>query len=304
MSDYKTQDNQTDYIAPLGLVRLVLNWLGAIASIALVVGLVTWVFQLGTRNPNEIPIIRAMKGPARVQPNNPGGVQARHQGLAVNAVQSDGTAQKPAQTVILAPRQKPLSPEDAPQSELAKISPVLRPKLTQITSAQIPPRPAVESAIVKAVKAPPPPTVQDPSLITESIVTEQQSRVIASSKYAPLKSLVPHLRPGNLIASIQTATEVAARPTQEPATSVPLGTRLVQFGAYDKIAVAKSEWSKLIRKHGDLLAGKTRLIQAATSGGRKFYRLRARGFGSAEESRNLCSALLARGTACIPVVAR
>jgi hypothetical protein len=119
-----------------------------------------------------------------------------------------------------------------------------------------------------------------------------------------LKSLIPHLRPGNLIASIQAATEVAARPAKAPSASVPVGTRLVQFGAYDSIDIAKSEWVQISRKHGDLLAGKTELIQAASSGGRKFYRLRASGFGSAEESRNLCSALLARGTACIPVVAR
>ncbi len=295
MSNYEKQYTQTDYIAPLGLMRLGLNWLGAIVSITLVVGLVTWVFQLGTRNPNQIPIIRAMKGPARVQPDNPGGVKANHQGLAVNAVQSDGAAQKPAETVVLAPKPKPLNAEDAAQSALAKTQPVLRPK---------PAQPAVEAAIVKAVKATTTATLQDPSLATESIETDQQSRVISASKYAPLQSLVPHLRPEDLVASIQSATEVAAREAAAPAATVPVGTRLVQFGAYDSIAVAKSEWGKLTKKHSDLLAGKNRLIQSASSGGRIFYRLRAIGFGSAEESRNLCSALLARGTACIPVVAR
>ncbi len=90
MSEYDEQYNNANYVAPLGLARGILNWAGAIASIALVVGLVYWVFQLGTRNPNEIPIIRAMEGPARTQPDNPGGIQANHQGLAVNAVQSEG----------------------------------------------------------------------------------------------------------------------------------------------------------------------------------------------------------------------
>ena len=61
---------------------------------------------------------------------------------------------------------------------------------------------------------------------------------------------------------------------------------------------------KLLEKHGDLLEGKDRLVIEAESGGRKFYRLRAAGFNSLDESRALCSALLARGTPCIPVTAR
>ena len=80
MSEYEEQNNQANPIAPLGVARLAMNWIGAIASVALVIGLVYWVFNLGTRDPNDIPIIRAMEGPARTQPENPGGTQANHQG--------------------------------------------------------------------------------------------------------------------------------------------------------------------------------------------------------------------------------
>jgi sporulation related protein len=301
MSDYEEQYNQADYVAPLGVARLALNWLGAVASVALVIGLVYWVFQLGTRNPNEIPIIRAMEGPARTQPDSPGGTQADFQGLAVNSIQSEGTAEKPAETVTLAPAQQPLNPEDLAQSELARIEPVLRPAKPVKTIAQ----PDVEDAIVAAVKADITPTIQDPSLATESIVVQQQSIVISSSKYAPLKSVIPRERPNGLSKPIEGATDVAARPAANAQNAtVPIGTRLVQFGAYDSEAIAVKEWDKLTGKHGDLLAGKKRLVQAAISGGRKFYRLRAIGFDTVEDSRNLCAALLARGTPCIPVSAR
>jgi hypothetical protein len=302
MSGNEEKYNDADYVAPLGLARLALSWIGAIASITLIVGLTYWVFQLGTRNPNEIPIILAMEGPARSQPENPGGTQANHQGLAVNAVQSDGTAEKTAETVVLAPQQPALTAEDLAQDMLAKMQPVLRPatvKPEPKTSSQQ----DLEEAIITAVAEAPKPTVQDPTLETESIVIETQSIVISSSKNAPLNSPIPIRRPSDLIIRIKSATAVSSQPNAGT-TSVPVGTRLVQLGAYDSAEIAKKEWGNLIRKHGDLLEGKQQLVQVAASGGRKFYRLRAIGFETAEDSQNLCAALLARGTACIPVTAR
>lgn len=302
MSEYEEQYNEADYVAPLGLVRLAISWMGAIASIALVVGLVYWVFQLGTRNPNEIPIIRAMVGPARIQPENPGGSQANHQGLAVNAVQSDGTAEKSADTVVLAPQQPALTVEDLAQETLEQVQPVLRPTALS-KKPKTTPQENVEEAIIASVKEEPEPTVQDPSLKTESIVIKTEGVVISSSKFAPLQSPVPRSRPDDLSSRVKSATAVASQ-AETDITSVPVGTRLVQLGAYDSTEIATKEWDTLIGKHGDLLAGKQRLIQVATSGGRKFYRLRAIGFETAEDSRNLCSALLARGAPCIPVTAR
>ena len=117
---------------------------------------------------------------------------------------------------------------------------------------------------------------------------------------------MPQSRPSNLSSRIQAAAKVKDAEVTEPenVSSVPVGTRLVQLGAYDSETIAAIEWDALIGKHGDLLTGKKRLIQSAESGGRTFFRLRAMGFDGVEDSRNLCSALLARGTPCIPVSAR
>ena len=299
MSEYEEQNNHANRIAPLGAARLAINWIGAIASVALVIGLVYWVFNLGTRDPNDIPIIRAMEGPARTQPENPGGTQANHQGLAVNSVQSEGSTEKPAETVVLAPEQQSLTSEDLAQSELAAAKPELRPEPTPEAE------PIPESTDVAKIEKPTL-TIQDPSLIVESIVVENESTVISSSEYAPLQSPVPQSRPSNLSARIEAAAQVKEPEVTDPenVSSVPVGTRLVQLGAYDSETIAAIEWDKLIGKHGDLLTGKKRLIQSAESGGRTFFRLRAMGFDGVEDSRNLCSALLARGTPCIPVSAR
>jgi hypothetical protein len=43
------------------------------------------------------------------------------------------------------------------------------------------------------------------------------------------------------------------------------------------------------------------VIEAAQSGGRTFYRLRAHGFATDEDARRFCAALKAEETDCIPV---
>lgn len=300
MSEYNEQYNSADYVAPIGVARTAVNWLGAIASIALVVGLIYWVFQLGTRNPNEIPIIRAMEGPARSQPDNPGGTQVSHQGLAVNAVQSNGIAQTPAQTVTLAPASQDLTQEDVSQNQLKIIKPVLRTETNSIVDN------AESDKQIASLN--PSTTTQDQSLMVEDIViVEPEKQVVVSSPYAPIKSSIPVRRPGNFDARIKETTAITANPPKDVAITtenIPVGTRLVQLGAYDSQSIALKEWEKISAKHQDLLSDKKRVVQSAESGGRVFYRLRALGFNSVEDSRNLCSALLARGTPCIPVAAR
>lgn len=298
MADYQEQYNAADFVTPISLVRLAVSWIGAIASVALVIGLVYWVFQLGIRDPNKIPIIHAMEGPARTQPENPGGEQANHQGLAVNSVQSEGTAEKPAETVVLAPRQQSLAAEDLAQDALAKIQPVIRPINASVNSLTVTTS-SIEDAIIADIKTEQTPTIQDPSLETKNVETTEQSTVIPSSKYAPLQSIIPRQRPGDLSDRIEAATTIVSQ-TDTTLQSVPIGTRLVQLGAYDSEKSAVKEWDKLIGKHSDLLNGKARLVHVAESGGRKFYHLHAMGFETAEDSRDLCSALMVRGTQCIP----
>jgi hypothetical protein len=68
--------------------------------------------------------------------------------------------------------------------------------------------------------------------------------------------------------------------------------------------VAAAQWAVLQGRFGAAMDGKTRVIQAATSGGKTFYRLRAQGFGDLSDARRFCAALVAEGADCIPVVVR
>ena len=87
--DYESVAVGDAVLIPSGVRRLA----GAAVFLALVAGLGLWSYRLGTRDAAEVPVIRAMEGPARVEPDDPGGIRAAHQGLEVN----DVLAGKPAQ---------------------------------------------------------------------------------------------------------------------------------------------------------------------------------------------------------------
>ncbi|MEM9844839.1 MAG: SPOR domain-containing protein, partial [Pseudomonadota bacterium] len=85
-------------------------------------------------------------------------------------------------------------------------------------------------------------------------------------------------------------------------TEVPAGTRLVQLGAFGSVDLAREGWAEAEAKYGDVFGDKQRVIQAASSGGREFYRLRVMGFNDLPDARRFCAMIVADGTNCIPVI--
>ena len=94
--------------------------IGAGVSLALLIGVSVWGYQLITRDISGVPVVRAAEGPMRVQPDSPGGTVADHQGLSVNEIAAVGTASQPADRLILAP-----APLDLSEDDVALASPPL-----------------------------------------------------------------------------------------------------------------------------------------------------------------------------------
>ncbi len=88
------------------------NIAAAACSVGLVVGMAVWGYQLAMRDVNGIPVMRALADPMRTAPVDPGGNEALHQGLSVNAVAAFGTAAPLPDQVILAPNAVELIDED------------------------------------------------------------------------------------------------------------------------------------------------------------------------------------------------
>lgn len=292
---------------PGGVSRLV-NLAGAVCSVALIAGLSLWGYKLAVRDVTGIPVIRALEGPLRIAPDTPGGEIVLHQGLSVNAVAAAGTAMPLAESLVLAPRPVELALDDEPgvagaevaatDAETDLLSEAGLGDATRL-AVQIPQdqQEAVAMALAEALAD----GVEPLMPLVDPSGTEVVQLASLDAASATARSPRPLRRPqdqGNADAAPVSA--VAASVEIDPAT-IAVGARLAQLGAFDDVDTAKAEWIQLQARFAELLASKSMVVQAAQSGGRTFYRLRAHGFADEDEARRFCAALLAENAACIPV---
>lgn len=268
----------------------------------------------------------------RIQPDDPGGVAAAHQGLAVNSVAAEGQAEGPAPQVALAPAPVVLEDEDLPAHSDAEVSAVsmaeagetvpdeLADPITPVAAVPTADEGAVEIAaalaMADAVAADAAPLTGEASDL--ELTPEAEARIAAAIIPASVPGVVrsprPAQRPDDIVAraaaspiELAVASAAAAAPASVrdiDASQIAAGTRLVQLGAFDSEAVARSEWDKVALRFPEMLEGKNRVIEMAQSGGKTFYRLRAMGFEDLSDARRFCAALMAGQAACIPVVTR
>ncbi len=341
MADFNATSDMAEYDPhavpkPSRLARLA-GVTGAMMSLSLVVGIGVWGYKLVARDVNGVPVVRAIEGPMREQPQHPGGRPAAHQGFAVNTVAAQGTAADPADRLMLAPKPVDLTDEDVPMKDLPPANSAAmmdmaaadqeeRAQTVDAVVAQVvsdepseeTPAPAatlaaaevslpqVEPAVARELTVAPAPSkpetaVPEPESAAASAVPEP---AVLTGPGLP-RSLRPQLRPTQAVLRTATPDPVPAVAKEEPVEAdpdtLPKGTRLAQLGAYESAEVARSEWTRLNGEFGAYLQDKTRIVQKASSGGRTFYRLRAMGFDDLSDARRFCSALVAEGADCIPV---
>jgi len=284
-----------------------LKWGGALLSLMVLGLLVFWAYQLGTRDPREIPVIRAMDVPMRVQPADPGGTRMANQGLEVNDVLAGNEAQSPDEVVLAPAAETPPIEQTLSEAERLR-NLILRPE-AGTSGAGVPE--AAEDAVDTSLPTdagrlqPPEDTAEatedaataeeDPADLVASLV-EQAVAEPEPESAAPVR---PVVRPRGF-----DAAPADAAPAEAAVRDLPSGTRLVQLGAFESEAQAAGSWFRLQRAHEDLLGERDTVIQRAESNGRVFHRLRVLGFAAQEDQRAMCDALQARDVECIPVTVR
>lgn len=297
------------------------NLAGGVASLALVIGLGVWGYRLAVRDVTGVPVVQAMEGPMRVAPADPGGEIADHQGLSVNEVAEAGVAAPPPERLILAPRPVELAPEDMaglasqPMPDIATVAAPLESPL-----AADPVAAGLALAAAPPVESASPTAVAVDAALAEALGLDVSEIAASEAVDAPLPDLAaeaaepappgaltlsprPRPRPERAAAAPDLASPTPAANEIDPAT-IPIGTRLVQFGAFDSADEARAEWARLEARFADLMAGKSMVVQPAESGGRTFWRLRGHGFEDEADARRFCSAFVAQSATCIPVPQR
>lgn len=271
------------------------RWAGAILSLGLVIGIVYWAFSLGQRDAQDVPVIRAMAGAARVAPDDPAGSQAENQGLAVNEVLAQATPTVIDTETTLAPTTQTVETEDESMAVL-EVDTVNTETTEQPVTAE-PVHVDAASAMVE-IEQPVVPRVAADGM--ELPLQRPESFSTNDPLSDAIEGLLQELQPEEG----DTSLEVPDLPRPAPQFGNPLldpGAALVQLGAYNSVSDATEAWGKYQRVHGDLLGNLMRYIEPIEVGGRVLYRLRAAGLNDLDQTRALCAALEARDVDCISV---
>lgn len=283
-------------------LNMIFYWIGAVLSLSLLAGAIGWSYKLVVRDINQIPIVRAQLGPLRVAPDNPGGLTAANLGLSVTQL---AVNEKPllSDEINLAPAAEILN-EETSASLLREVD-----KLNQIDETYEIKEINAENTISLdgssgAMKG-------ETASKTESLVAQvafSQKKVeienavsLALSITSEFDPSLTSLRPKTRPRSVQQNRELIV--SKEPMSKLPIGSAIVQLGAFDSKSLAESEWRRFEKLLGSILAPKQMIIQKAESGGKIFYRLRASGFNDISDARQFCTAISDK-VACIPVVTR
>jgi len=342
MADFTAGPNGSNAGIPSGFgAGKYVNVAAAAISVALVVGVGVWGYKLLVRDVTGIPVVKAMEGEMRISPENPGGEIATHVGLSVNSVPADGGAAEPEDRLVLAPSSVNLQAEDleveptVSMAEAGEVEPTQEDVIAEAVATTLQTNdepPVVVAATTTPVDPSTPLTAEDVLALADQIAAGAAPMSdLAEGETAPIevavngvsvnpdiipdavpgvrRSIRPTQRPAGRVvpvAATATTTTAAATPVTGEVTTaaIPVGTKLVQLGAFDSADIAATEWVRFTARFPDFFDGKDQIIQQATSGGRTFFRLRAMGFEDLSDARRFCAALSAEGSDCIPVVVR
>lgn len=286
----------------------VMHGLGAVLSVALIFGASGWMWQMMQRDVAGVPVVRALEGPSRVAPENPGGRQAAHQGLSVNEL-AGAQEEMPREQIVLAPPPLDLGAEDMvrtlPSESVQEITAELEDQPIPVSLHQDSSLPVngaglgMNEPTRRAVATSLRPPARDDGQMAGAAARVASLGPVATDAIQPVAN--------DLAASVANSVAMGLSGVRDrdvdPATIGP-GTRLVQLGAYDDAAAARAAWDALASRFSPLLDDRGRVIEAAHSGGSVFYRLRAHGFSDERDARRFCAALVDQQIDCIPVLIR
>jgi|TARA_B100001559_G_scaffold238218_1_gene201193 hypothetical protein len=287
-------------------INMIFYWTGAALSLFLLAGAIGWSYQLIVRDVNQIPIVRAQLGPLRVAPDNPGGLTAANQGLSVTQL---AVNEKPllSNEIYLAPAAEILNEENLAlkvkeEYKSNKVDGAFEIKEVNAENSMnleaLPDQKEVDSRSNDVG------VLSKAAFSQKKIEIENAVSLALSITNEPDKSLSwlrPKIRPvgfyrnGNI-----TEDQIVSN---EPMPKLPIGSAVVQLGAFDSKSLAESEWQRFEKILGSILIPKKMVVQKAESGGKIFYRLRASGFSDISDARQFCTAISDK-VACIPVVTR
>ncbi|MGF1632100.1 MAG: SPOR domain-containing protein [Kiloniellaceae bacterium] len=292
-------DDTAELAAGLRGRRSLVPIVTALAAVVCFGAIVWYAYSWGTGQMagEELPVVRAEPMPERVRPEQPGGMDVPHQGIAVL---NEGTEGDNPQTVErLLPRPEiPAPPEPlAPQVPQTALS----------GSEDSLPEPIPEAPLMAdesdADVTEPPALAEEPTAESEAAqladdgisrpipkpdggVLEDDDQIAALLEQPPLETSSGTVPPPAPPAATQTA-------------AVTTGDVVLQLSSVKSEAAAAQEWNRLKAAHPGLLGRLPLALETAQVQGATYYRVQTGPFPSRSAAAEVCAQLKSRNQDCL-----
>lgn len=271
----------------------------ALAALVCFAAIVWYAYSWGTGQVAsvDLPVVRAEPMPEKVKPEQPGGMEVPHQGIAV--LNGDG---QPSQAVErLLPRPEvPAPPEPLPPAEVAepvpgqqRVEPLPEtPAIADGGAADMTEAPAEEEDMAEdgGAAVPTPPAKPDDQIAE---LLEQQAAETGAGAATPP---APPQATQQAAVPPQPVPQQAA--PQKPA-AVSKGAIVVQLSSVKSEAAASQEWKRLQAAHPAVLGKLGLALETAAVQGTTYYRVQTGPFASRDAAADVCSQLKARNQDCL-----
>ena len=277
--------------------RLPLLIVLALLVLAMFAGVVWLAYTQGVqRGRTETPVLTAENGPARVAPQDPGGVQQPYKGFKIyeQPAPPDEDVDTGATPVVAAPPPV-VKPAPVAATPAAPPKPLSAAGPTPSIAAKVA-TPAPKVAAATPAPAPIKPTSLAAKPVQAQVVAKNALPPVASAPAGPATAAPRSLAlvPG------KPAAAISASPSATPASVPAIGAFVLQIGAYKSQAEADGAWSAYKAKHAALLSGASDNVEQADLGDKgTWYRLRIVGFPSKDVASAMCDRLKADGGVCL-----
>lgn len=289
----------------------ILTLLVSVAALASFGGVIYWAHEQDLKSGGEgiVPLIRAEEGPAKVKPEQPGGMVVPNQDKTVYDRISPGSVPTGPEKLLPPPPTPVIPPATPPQTMPA--APADTAAAPAAGSSAPPPLPADQSMSTVAPPPTPVPAAPQPPAPAQP-ATNQDQAAPAAATAAAAPAATPVATPGTGKPEVLTPPAQGTAPAPQPASTPTPGQSIASLidsisGHRIQLASVRSEdqaqatWARIKRGNEDVLGGLTMRAVRVDLGDRGiYYRVQA---GPLDEAgaQSACAKLKSRSVDCIVV---
>jgi hypothetical protein len=278
------------------------NLVPIVTALAAVVcfGAIMWyayTWGTGQMASDDLPVVRAEPMPEKVKPEQPGGMEVPHQGIAV--LNNGGTGEAPQAVERLLPRPETPAPPEPLAQPLAEPPAQSAGQVPEQPASELPPEAPLVADGSDADVTGAPDTAENPA--PEDGIAKPLPRPDggAGDQIAELLKGPLETANGDAAKAPAAAPEKAPAPAPVQTAKATAGDVVLQLSSVKSEAAAAQEWKRLQTAHPALLGKLPLALETAAVQGTTYYRVQTGPFASRDAAAEVCTQLKARNQDCL-----